>query len=64
MRAAVALEEADRKSEVLTGVLYVNTEKATFVDVLGLADEPLATLPEARVRPSRAALEELMEELR
>jgi hypothetical protein len=29
-----------------------------------MCDEPLATLPQERTRPSRAALEEAMEELR
>ena len=50
--------------EVLTGVLYVNTGKPTFLDLLNLPAEAIATLPESRVRPSRAVLEEVMEELR
>jgi 2-oxoglutarate ferredoxin oxidoreductase subunit beta len=58
------LEEAEKKGEVLTGVLYVNTAKPTFLDLLNLVDEPLATLPESRVRPSPGVLEEIMEELR
>src|SRR5579872_72108 len=49
-----ALEESEAKGEVLTGVLYLNTEKPTFLDLLNLADEPIATLPESRVRPSKA----------
>jgi 2-oxoglutarate/2-oxoacid ferredoxin oxidoreductase subunit beta len=64
LAALAALEDAETKGEVLTGVLYVNTNKPTFVDLLNLSDEPLATLPEARLRPSRAVLEELMEQLR
>ena len=52
------------KGEVLTGVLYVNTNKPTFVDLLNLSEDPLATLPEAKLRPSRGVLEELMEQLR
>jgi hypothetical protein len=32
--------------------------------MLDVIDEPLATLPEWRTRPSRQALEEIMEELR
>ena len=39
------LEEAEAKGEVLTGVLYVNTDKPTFLDLLNLSDEPVATLP-------------------
>jgi len=64
-RAALeALEEAETKGEVLTGVLYVNTGKPTFIDMLNMAEEPLGTLPESKIRPSRAALETIMEELR
>ena len=34
------LMEAEEKHEVLTGVLYINTEKPTFTDLLNLVDEP------------------------
>ncbi len=62
--ALVALAEAQKKNEVLTGLLYINTQQKNFVELLNLADEPLATLGEDRLRPTRAALEEIMEELR
>jgi len=64
LAALAAIEDAEAKGEVLTGVLYVNTGKPTFLDLLNLPSEPIATLPESRVRPSRAVLEEVMEELR
>jgi 2-oxoglutarate/2-oxoacid ferredoxin oxidoreductase subunit beta len=64
MAAANLLEEAERKGEVLTGVLYVNTAKPTFLEMLNVTDQPLALLPESQTRPSRAVLAELMEELR
>ena len=64
LAALAALEEAEAKGEVLTGVLYVNTQKPTFVELLNLAEEPIATLPESQVRPPRAVLDEVMEELR
>jgi len=64
-RAALeALEEAETKGEVLTGVLYVNTGKPTFVEQLTLDDEPLATLPESKTRPPQSVLDTVMEELR
>jgi 2-oxoglutarate ferredoxin oxidoreductase subunit beta len=63
MAAIAALEEAEIKQEVLTGLLYVNTSKPTLLEVLNLVDEPLATLPENRVRPPRAILDQVMEEL-
>jgi 2-oxoglutarate ferredoxin oxidoreductase subunit beta len=64
MASLAALEEADAKNEVLTGVLYLNTGKPTFMDLLNLPEEPLGTQPESKTRPSRAALDEIMEELR
>jgi 2-oxoglutarate/2-oxoacid ferredoxin oxidoreductase subunit beta len=64
LTALSVLEEAEKQGEVLTGVLYVNTEKPTFIELLNLVEEPLGTLPESKVRPPRKALEEAMEELR
>jgi len=64
LAALAAIEDAESKGEVLTVVLCVNTGKPTFLDLLNLPAEPIATLPESRVRPSRAVLEEVMEELR
>jgi 2-oxoglutarate ferredoxin oxidoreductase subunit beta len=64
LAALEALEEAETKGEVLTGVLYVNTSKPTLIELLNLVEEPLATLPESRVRPPVSALNEVMEELR
>ncbi len=55
---------AHEKGEVLTGVFYVNPQAPSFMDLLNVLDEPLATLTEDRVRPSRQVLEECMEELR
>jgi 2-oxoglutarate ferredoxin oxidoreductase subunit beta len=62
--ALEALEEAESKGEVLTGVLYVNTGKPTFVDLLNLEDSPLGTLPQAKTRPPKGVLDTVMEELR
>ncbi|OFW09504.1 MAG: 2-oxoglutarate ferredoxin oxidoreductase subunit beta [Acidobacteria bacterium RIFCSPLOWO2_12_FULL_59_11] len=64
LSAYKAIEEARRKDEVLTGILYVNPQGKDFIDLLNMVDEPLATLPQDRVRPGREALEEIMEELR
>ncbi len=64
LAALAALEEAEKNHEVLTGVLYVNTEKPNLLELLHVVDEPLATLPQSKVRPSKQALDEIMEELR
>jgi 2-oxoglutarate ferredoxin oxidoreductase subunit beta len=58
------LHEAGERDEVLTGLLFHDAERKNLTDVLNLVDEPLATLGEERTRPSRAALEEIIEEFR
>ncbi|MGH9721816.1 MAG: 2-oxoacid:ferredoxin oxidoreductase subunit beta [Bryobacteraceae bacterium] len=63
MKTLGALHDAEQKGEVLTGVLYVSTNKPTFHEMLQMADEPLATLPESKTRPPKSALDEVMEEL-
>jgi 2-oxoglutarate ferredoxin oxidoreductase subunit beta len=56
-----ALMEAHQQGEVLTGVFYVDTSKPSFTDMLNLVDDPLATLPESRTRPSREVLDQIMQ---
>ncbi len=55
--------EAQAKDEMLTGVFYIETQKPTFIDLLNVVDEPLATLPESLTRPPKAALDALMANL-
>jgi 2-oxoglutarate ferredoxin oxidoreductase subunit beta len=64
IQALTRLAEAHERGEVLTGVLYVNTKAPSFTELLNMTEDPLATLPEERVRPSREVLEECMEALR
>jgi 2-oxoglutarate ferredoxin oxidoreductase subunit beta len=64
IKSITRLHEAHSKGDVLTGVLYVNTQAPSFVDMLNLTDDPLATLPESVVRPGREVLNQVMEELR
>jgi 2-oxoglutarate/2-oxoacid ferredoxin oxidoreductase subunit beta len=64
IKSITRLHESHDRGEVLTGVLYVNTQAPSFVDMLNLTDDPLATLPESVVRPGPQALDEVMEELR
>jgi len=64
LAALSAIEDAEHKGEVLTGVLFVNTSKPTFVDLLNMDEAPLATMPESKTRPSKAVLDTVMEELR
>jgi 2-oxoglutarate ferredoxin oxidoreductase subunit beta len=63
--SAIELLHRPRKpGEVLTGILYIDNDAPTLTDRLNMVDEPLASLPLGRIRPSREALEEMIEELR
>ena len=64
IHAVKRLMEAHENNEVLTGILYVNAQAPSFIDMLNITEEPLATLPESKVRPGREVLEQAMEELR
>lgn len=62
--AIQAIHDAGESGHVVTGLLYLDTRPPNFADLLHLVDEPLATLPESRTRPSREAFDEIMDELR
>jgi len=63
--SALRLLHADAESpEYYTGIFYVESGKPTLPQFLELVDEPLATLPEDRVRPSRDVLDEINESYR
>ena len=64
IRALTRLAQSQEVDEVLTGVLYLNTQAPNFIEMLNMTDEPLANLPETVTRPSREVLEACMEELR
>ncbi len=58
------LAESHDKGEIITGLVYVDTHRKTLIDLLNLTEEPLAGLPESKVRPPKRALDEIMEELK
>jgi 2-oxoglutarate ferredoxin oxidoreductase subunit beta len=61
--AIARILESQTQDEVLTGVLYLNTEAPTFFDMLGMVDSPLATLPADTVRPPKRVLDQVMDSL-
>ena len=61
--AVTRLMQSHQLQEVLTGVLYVDTEAPNFHDLLGLPVAPLATLPADQVRPPKRVLDEVMDSL-
>ena len=54
------LLESNEKNLFLTGLLYLDTRKRTFLDILDLCDEPLALLDEDRLRPPAKVLDEVV----
>jgi 2-oxoglutarate ferredoxin oxidoreductase subunit beta len=57
------LEEAHMNQELLTGLLYIDDSRESLIESMHLVDTPLALLPEERVRPSKAALDRVMDAL-
>jgi 2-oxoglutarate ferredoxin oxidoreductase subunit beta len=64
MSALRVLHEYAARGEYATGLIYVEPDKQDFVELLGIVDEPLSTLPESKTRPGKAALNEIMESFR
>jgi 2-oxoglutarate ferredoxin oxidoreductase subunit beta len=64
LAATRLLYETARRGEFATGILYIEPDKDDFISLLNVVDEPLATLPLEKLRPPRAALDEVMESLR
>jgi 2-oxoglutarate ferredoxin oxidoreductase subunit beta len=55
------LLDARINQQFLTGLIYVNPEKENFLELLDLVDEPLVSLPAEKTRPSKEALDEIMD---
>ncbi len=62
--AIETLHEARREGRLVTGLLYVDPASRPFTEEMQLVETPLARLPLERVRPSRAVLESILEQLR
>ena len=64
VRALSRLLEAAAAGEVLTGLLFLDLRVPSLTEQLRLPAAPLATLPEAAVRPPREELAEILDGLR
>jgi len=58
-----ALIESHEKGEIVTGLFFVDTQRPSFIDLLNVVEEPLATLPESAVRPPKEVLDQVMQSL-
>ena len=57
------LHRATHAGQMLTGIVHLRPEKKSFMELLHVVDEPLATLPLERVRPPKEALDKIMQDL-
>jgi 2-oxoglutarate ferredoxin oxidoreductase subunit beta len=63
--AALALcQEAQAKTEFLTGLIYAEPAKKDFLELSNIGSTPIVSLPDSHLRPDRAALETIMESLK
>ena len=64
INALQVLDATHARGEFATGIIYVDPGRDDFLTLLNLVEQPLATLPQDRVRPPKAALDAIMESLR
>ena len=53
------LEEAEEKSLMVTGLIYINPEIPSIFDRYDLVEEPLNRLTNDRLRPSRESIDDI-----
>jgi 2-oxoglutarate/2-oxoacid ferredoxin oxidoreductase subunit beta len=58
-----AIERSHKEGKLITGLLYVTEQQPDMVEMLNLTPVPLALLPEEKTRPSRQALQEVIDSL-
>ncbi len=63
VQALQRLHRATEAGQMLTGLMHLRPEKKSFIDLLNLGDQPLGQLPLEAVRPSKEALDKLMQDL-
>jgi len=63
IQALERLYSSNANGEMLTGLVHLVPEKKSFLELLHTVDTPLSQLGEAELRPSREALEQIMQEL-
>lgn len=63
LEAIHRLQWAQENQEFITGLIYYNGSRPTLDEVSNLVDTPLSALTDEQIRPSRAALEQVMASL-
>ena len=64
LSAINAVQNAKRRGEILTGLLYLNEDSADLHEMIKTTDAPLNALPQEALCPGNAALEKLNASLR
>ncbi len=62
MTAVQTINEAAVQQQFLTGLLFIDEQKPDFVNMMHVIDEPLVSLQQDRLRPSKEALDKIMAE--
>lgn len=63
VQALQRLHKAIADGSMLTGLVYLQPEKKSFIRMLNVVDKPLWSMNEAETRPSRQTLDEIMNDL-
>ena len=58
-RAMTILEEANAKNLLLTGLIYIDTNQPSLLDIYNLTETPLNRLKESQIRPPRETIEKV-----
>lgn len=58
-RILCMLEDANRRQELVTGLIYIDTEQRSLFDFYNLPDEPLNRMSADRIRPPRETMDEV-----
>ena len=53
------LEDANRRQELITGLIYIDTEQKSLFDLYNLPEEPLNRLSNDRIRPRRETIDKV-----
>jgi len=63
VNALQRLHRANTGGQMLTGLVFLQPDKKSFIDLLNVVDEPLSTLPLERTRPPKESLDAIMQQL-
>lgn len=61
LKALALLDDAAEQQHFYTGLMYYGGDKPSFSDTMNLVEEPLATLPTERIRPSKEVFNTIMD---